>query len=87
MVRLATLLKLRPYDGHENFSSWRGMRRILRDSRIQVVQEYGLHLFPFQLGLHRLSTRCDRRCQRLRGLMINICVLGRKHGGSGGAAR
>ncbi len=87
VVRLATLLKLRPYDGHENFSSWRGLRRILRDSRIQVVQEYGLHLFPFQLGLHRLSTRCDHRCQRLRGLMINICVLGRKHGGSGGAAR
>ncbi len=77
-VRLATLLKLRPFDGHENFTSWRGVRRTLRDVRIRIVQEHGLHLLPFQFGLDRVSTWCDGRCQHLRGLMINICILGRK---------
>ena len=78
LVRMATLLKLRPFDGHENFSSWRGARKVLAACGVEIVQEHGLHLFPFQLGLHRFSTLCDRRCQRLRGLMINICLLGRK---------
>ncbi len=79
VVKLATALKLRPFDGHENFSSWACIRRILRGCGVRIEQEYGLHLFPFQSGLHRLSALCDRRCQGLRGLMINICVLGRKH--------
>lgn len=77
-VRLATLLKVRPFDGHENFSTWPGMRRVLRRAGVRVVRRHGLHLFPFQLGLHRLSTWCDSHCQGLRGLMINICMLGRR---------
>jgi 2-polyprenyl-3-methyl-5-hydroxy-6-metoxy-1,4-benzoquinol methylase len=80
VVKLATALRLRPFDGHERFSSWSGMRRVLRSSGVEIVREAGLHLFPFQLPLHRLSTWCDRRLQTLRPLMINVCVLGRKRG-------
>jgi 2-polyprenyl-3-methyl-5-hydroxy-6-metoxy-1,4-benzoquinol methylase len=75
VVRLATLLRLRPFDGFENFSSWGKVRRTLEHNRVRVVRERGLHLFPFQLPLHRLSMACDRRLQLLRPLMINICVL------------
>ncbi len=78
VVRLATATKLRPFDGHENFSTWSFLRRTLEDAGVQVLRERGLHLFPFQLGMHALSRWCDGRAQALRGLMINLCILGRK---------
>ena len=80
VVRAATLLRLRPFDGHERFSTFRGMRRVLAASGVQVEQEVGVHLWPFQLPLHRLSRWTDGHAQPLRGLMINLCVLGRKQG-------
>jgi hypothetical protein len=80
VVKLATALRVRPFDGHERFSSWSRMRRVLAASGVEIVREAGLHLFPFQIPLHRLSTWCDRRLQPLRPLMINLCVLGRKKG-------
>ena len=80
VVALATKLKLRPFDGYENFSSWSGLRRLLRAHDISILSEKGLHLFPFQLPLHGLSRWCDQRMQALRPLMINICLLGRKGG-------
>jgi len=78
IVKAATALKLRPFDGYENFSSWRDIRSVLGECDIEIVREAGLHLFPFQLGLHGLSTWIDGNLQQLRGCMINICVLGRK---------
>ena len=78
VVKLATLARLRPFDGLENFSSWGAIRKTLAQSRVEIVREYGLHLFPFQLGLHRISRWCDEDLQMARHLMINICVLGRK---------
>jgi 2-polyprenyl-3-methyl-5-hydroxy-6-metoxy-1,4-benzoquinol methylase len=79
VVRVASLLKLRPFDGHENFSSWRSIRKTLGDCGVDVVREVGLHLFPFQLGMPQLSLWCDEHMQMIRSLMINICILGRKH--------
>jgi 2-polyprenyl-3-methyl-5-hydroxy-6-metoxy-1,4-benzoquinol methylase len=78
VVRLATWLRLRPFDGHENFSSWAHLRRTLRDAGAPVVREKGLHLFPFHVPLHGLSRFCDAHLQAARGLMINMCVLARK---------
>lgn len=78
VVKAATWLKLRPFDGLENFSTWRSLRRTLRDEGVEIVREHGLHLFPFQFRLYRLSRWFDRRAQACRGLMINICLLGRK---------
>lgn len=78
VVQAATMLRLRPFDGHENFSSWRMIRATLKGAGALVEREYGLHLFPFQLPLHRLSMFCDRNLQCLRGQMINICVLARR---------
>lgn len=78
VVRLATALRLRPFDGHENFSSWPSIRHAIRANGATIVAERGLHLFPFQLPLHTLSTWCDQRLQVMRPFMINICVLARK---------
>lgn len=78
VVKIATSLRLRPFDGHENFSSWRELSTILQSAGIDVLQRRGLHLYPFQFGLHSLSAWCDRNLQIARGIMINICILGRK---------
>ncbi len=78
VVRVATLAKFRPFDGLENFSSFGRIRRTLRKCNVRVVEEYGLHLFPFQLPLHSVSRWCDKHLQCLRTLMINICILGQK---------
>jgi 2-polyprenyl-3-methyl-5-hydroxy-6-metoxy-1,4-benzoquinol methylase len=79
IVNLATLLRVRPFAGLEHFSSWRGLRRLLTANGMTIIREKGLHLFPFQLGMHGLSTHCDEKMQFARGLMINICLLARKN--------
>jgi 2-polyprenyl-3-methyl-5-hydroxy-6-metoxy-1,4-benzoquinol methylase len=78
VVRAATLLKLRPFDGFENFSSFHLIRRTLQAVRVRILRESGLHLFPFQLPFHSISRWCDDHLQLARKLMINICVLGQK---------
>lgn len=78
IVRLASRLQLRPFDGLENFSSWTSLRRAIADNGGTMKAEYGLHLWPFQMGLHRLSGAADAHLQALRGLMINICILATK---------
>jgi 2-polyprenyl-3-methyl-5-hydroxy-6-metoxy-1,4-benzoquinol methylase len=79
VVKLATWARLRPFDGYENFSSWRRLRQTLLDNDMEIVREHGLHLIPFQLRLHGFSRWLDRHCQWLRGCMINICLLARKN--------
>lgn len=78
VVKLATVMRLRPFTGYENFSSWAGLRHELQTNGAVIERQFGLHLWPFQLPLHRLSTWCDHHLQGLRGIMINICVLARK---------
>lgn len=78
LVRAASAMRLRPYDGFEHFSSWAGLLRAVEHSGASVVASRGLHLFPFQFGLHAASRWCDAHLQALRGAMINICVLARK---------
>lgn len=78
VVAAASSLRLRPFDGYENFSSFRGIRRTLESSGLQVLEERGLHLFPFQFRMHSLSQWCDRNLQLLRWAMINLCVMARR---------
>jgi 2-polyprenyl-3-methyl-5-hydroxy-6-metoxy-1,4-benzoquinol methylase len=78
LVRLASRLRLRPFEGLENFSSWRSLRDVIGANRGIVEREYGLHLWPFQLGLHELSRVADHHLQSCRAGMINICLLARK---------
>jgi len=77
-VWLATRLRVRPYAGHENFSTFAGIRRTLAGSGMEIVREEGLHLWPFQLPLHGASRWADAHLQAARGVMVNLCVLARK---------
>ena len=78
VVRLATIAGVRPYEGFENFSTWRGLRAVLGESGVRIEREKGVHPYPFQLGLQGLARWWEEHLQALRGLMINICVLGTK---------
>ncbi|MBO2462649.1 class I SAM-dependent methyltransferase [Actinomadura violacea] len=78
IVKLATALKLRPFDGFENFSTWRTLKGPLEEHGVIILREKGLHIFPFQFGMHERSRWCDGNLQRLRSLMLNYCVLGQK---------
>lgn len=78
VVRAATVLRLRPFDGFENFSSWSSLRRLLEDNGCVVVEEFGLHILPFQLPLRGVLRWADDHLQCLRGVMINICIHAEK---------
>lgn len=78
VVRMASRLKVREFDGLENFSTLGSMKRALAKNGVEIVRAEGLHLYPFQFKMHALSRWFDRRLQALRPLMINICVLGYK---------
>lgn len=86
VVWLATKTGLRPYEGFENFSTWRGLRAVLGESGVRIDREQGVHPYPFQLGLQGLACWWEEHLQALRGLMINMCVLGTKAPASGAAS-
>jgi 2-polyprenyl-3-methyl-5-hydroxy-6-metoxy-1,4-benzoquinol methylase len=78
LVAAATILKVRPFDGYENFSTFAGIESALTRAGVTVEQRKGLHLWPFQLPLHSASRWVDAHAQVLKRLMINLCVLGRR---------
>lgn len=74
-VRIASSLKLRPYDGIENFLRPGELREVLESTTGQLVHHKGLHLIPFQITpLHGLSRYLDRFGDAWLPLMINQCV-------------
>jgi SAM-dependent methyltransferase len=83
IVRAATSLGVRPFDGLENFSTFGGLRATLARGGATVLREKGLHLLPFQLRVPQLSTWFDDHCQFARKAMINICLLAQKNASAG----
>ncbi|MCA9092274.1 MAG: methyltransferase domain-containing protein [Planctomycetaceae bacterium] len=78
VVRGAQILKLRRFDGYENFVTWNQLCSAIEQSGLKVLRREGLHLFPFQLGMHTLSRWLDRNAQWTAGVMINLCVLAKR---------
>src|SRR5260370_38843380 len=78
VVRTATTLRFRPFDGLENFSTFRSIRSVLESEQLSILKEKGLHIIPFQLPMKRDSQWCDHHAQALRRFMINLCVFARK---------
>jgi 2-polyprenyl-3-methyl-5-hydroxy-6-metoxy-1,4-benzoquinol methylase len=74
-VRAASWLKLRPFDGFENFLWPAVLRRTIESAGGRVVDHRGVHLWPFQIRpLNRASAWVDRFGVSLLPLMINQCV-------------
>jgi 2-polyprenyl-6-hydroxyphenyl methylase/3-demethylubiquinone-9 3-methyltransferase len=79
-VRLATRLRLRPYEGFENWVSWPSLRRWVEESRLTIDEHLGFNAFPWIFSAtHPVLDRLDalgrgpwRRC------MINMALIARR---------
>ncbi len=75
LVSLASTLKLRPYEGFENFVSPHELRQTAERLGMTVVTHTGVHVAPFQVRvLQPILRRMDRWGERLLPVMINQCI-------------
>lgn len=80
-VWIANKMKLRPYQGLENWTGWWQMKKRIR--MISFIPEYqcGIHLFPFVLKMFYPTLNFFHRFNRGLGpFMVNIAVRARKPG-------
>ena len=74
-VRAASALRLRPFDGFENFLRPGSLRRALLAEGAIIVEHRGIHLLPFQLKpLLGFIRYMDRYGKPLLPIMINQCI-------------
>ena len=77
LVRLASAAGLRPFQGIENFPTFRQLEAFVRAAGLELADHLGFHPWPFQLrSLWFLSRWCDRKAGRslLGRVMINQAV-------------
>jgi 2-polyprenyl-3-methyl-5-hydroxy-6-metoxy-1,4-benzoquinol methylase len=78
-VRLASTLKLRPYDGYENFLRPAELNSFITNLGGIVIQHRGIHLLPFQIPLFNIINRqMDKYGATLLPVMINQAILCQK---------
>ena len=78
-ITIANALKLRPFEGYENWVHWRDMKRALRELGAHVEEMQGFHLVPpIVSALQPLLRRTDAYGQALGPVMLNMAVLARK---------
>jgi 2-polyprenyl-3-methyl-5-hydroxy-6-metoxy-1,4-benzoquinol methylase len=81
-VRAASVLRLRPFRGLENFVAWRDLEQSCSAAGLEVLLHVGFHPWPFQLGLSEAATTVEKYLARGRGgrLMVNQALVARKRG-------
>lgn len=79
-VAIANKLKIRPYEGYENWVSWRKIEEWSGNNGIKIVKKKGFNLFPFFFKiLHPVIDFFDTMGEgSLRYVMINISIVGTK---------
>jgi 2-polyprenyl-3-methyl-5-hydroxy-6-metoxy-1,4-benzoquinol methylase len=79
VVRTASALKLRPYNGNENFTWPTSARRILERAGVRVERCIGFNLLPlFTPTFEPLHRVLDRAGAPLAPLYVNLAVVGTK---------
>ena len=74
-IAIANALKLRPYEGYENWVGWFELKKWLQDSGFAIVRMKGLHLFPFIFpASYRFLKFMDRYGEAIGPTMLNICA-------------
>jgi ubiquinone/menaquinone biosynthesis C-methylase UbiE len=78
-VAFANRFKLRPFEGYENWLSWRDVRGVLGGAGARIERMRGFHLVPPILPITQpLLRRLDALGGHLGPLMLNIAVRARK---------
>ncbi len=73
---VANALKLRPYEGLENWPGWFQLRRWIRSAGASILRSTGIHLFPFVIRQSQPLLRVlDRAGSALGPLYLNQAVL------------
>lgn len=77
---IADFLRIRKYQGLENWSHYHEYKEFLKEAGIEIVAYKGIHLFPFVFKpLNPLLKRIDKRVDRRWGkFMVNIAAYGIK---------
>jgi ubiquinone/menaquinone biosynthesis C-methylase UbiE len=79
-VRIANLLKIRNYQGFENWVHFNEFRKVLIHNNIKILKYKGIHLFPFVFTfLNPLLYKIDKKTDEKLGIfMVNIAAYGTK---------
>ncbi|MBU0763367.1 MAG: class I SAM-dependent methyltransferase [Bacteroidetes bacterium] len=78
-IWIADKLKLRPYEGYENWVSWRALKRKTKYTGFTVESMVGIHLFPFVSRIFYPILDFFHRFNRSLGpVMLNMAIKGRK---------
>lgn len=91
-IRLAQLLRMRPYEGLENWIGWSRLRELLSAEGLSVQGMQGFNALPFvHPALYGVIDRLDAGLGRRRPgrLMINMMAIARKprHGPASASRR
>ena len=78
-VVFGNVFRLRPYQGLENWISWRALRSSLIDLNMDVEDMFGFHALPFvSPKLYSTIDYLDRYGDSFGSLMVNMGVRARK---------
>ncbi|MCP3677026.1 MAG: class I SAM-dependent methyltransferase [Deltaproteobacteria bacterium] len=79
-VRLADRLKIRPYEGLENWPAWGELERWCVANNLKVESMFGFHLFPFVLKFTYPVLDLLDKFRALSPFMVNIALKATKGG-------
>jgi SAM-dependent methyltransferase len=78
-VAINRALKLRPFQGYENWLRWNDLEGELRAAGARIEEMRGFHLLPPIVPVLRpLLRRLDAYGRALGPIMVNLAVLARK---------
>jgi len=79
-VKIAEALKLRDYQGFENWVHYNELKKFLKQNNIEINSFKGIHLFPFLIpSLNPLLYKIDKKTDKSLGkFMVNIAAFGTK---------
>ena len=78
LVKFASKIKIRPFQGYENFLTYNDIKEILIKNNFKILRFKGIHLYPFQFGFNKLHENLDNRTKFLNKFKINFAFLAQK---------
>ena len=74
-IAIANKLKLRPYEGYENWVGWYTLQGWFKEIGFSIVKVKGIHLFPFIFPFtYKFLHYLDRFGEKIGPVMLNICI-------------
>jgi len=78
-IRIANALKIRPYEGYENWVTFQEIKKWATRQHIETKKLFGFHIIPFVISwTHPLINYFDRFGKMIGPFMVNIAFRGIK---------